>query len=209
MTELFTEELYTAELSNGARGKMSFAVYNDDALLAFDILGAEQVVKAFRASVLRQAQITSDVGAYAATYETLEYRIEKQLVFRAPPLHRWLFYPAPPAAAPARVIFGFENLPPGPALRAVLQETHYPTWPGCGAALLELGLHMGKIQSLSHTANVAFAYLVLLTDWLDVYGRGLDTGQLDIATLQAALRGDDPPVDARPPEIRALTRQTN
>jgi hypothetical protein len=24
--------------------------------------------------------------------------------------------------------------------------------------LLDLGLHMGKIQSLSHTANVAFAY---------------------------------------------------
>jgi hypothetical protein len=204
MSTSFTEQLYTAELSNGARGKLSFAVYNDDALLAFDIIGAEQVVKAFRASVIRQAQITSDVGVYADTYETLEYRIEKQLIFREPPLHRWLFYPAPPAASLARVIFGFAGMGAGPALRAVLQTTHYPTWPGCGAALLELGRNLGKIQPLEHTANVDFAYLVLLTDWLDVYGRGLETGQLDIAAIQAALRGADAPVDARPPEIRAL-----
>jgi hypothetical protein len=203
MSELFTEELYNAELSNGARGKMSFAVYNDDALLAFDIIGVEQVVKAFRASVIRQAQITSDVGVYADAYETLEYRLEKQVLFRNPPLHRWLFYPAPPAASLARVIFGFEGMEAGPALRAVLQDTHYPTWPGCGADLREIGKDRGQIQTLYHTDNVSFAYLVVLTDWLDVYGRGLDTGQLDIAVLQAALRGEKP-VAARPSEIRNL-----
>ncbi len=201
---MFAEELYTAELSNGARGKMSFAVWNDDALLAFDIIGAEQVVKAFRASVIRQAQITSDVGVYADTYETLEYRIEKQVIFRNPPLHRWLFYPAPPAASLARVIFGFEDMEPGPALRAVLQDTHFPTWPGCGPDLLEIGQYMGSVQRLEHTSNVSFAYLVVLTNWPDVYQRGLDTGQLDITRMQAALRGELLPVDARPPEIRKL-----
>jgi hypothetical protein len=187
----FADKLYVAELSNGAIGQMSFGIWDDTALYAFDIIGAEQVVKAFRASVSRQAQITTDADVYDETYETLEnYRIEKQVLFREPTLYRWVFYPEFAAASARRVIFGFDAMQPGPALRAVLQETHHPTWPGCGAKLLEIGTLLDKIVPLSHTQNVAFAYHVSLLEWITVYDRGLQDDWLDIATLQAALRGE-------------------
>lgn len=187
----FTDTLYLAELSNGALGQLSFAVYDDRTLYAFDVLGSEQTVKAFRASVSRQAQISTDVGVYDETYATLDdYRIEKQVLFREPTLHRWVFYPAFAAASTKRVLFGFDGMQPGSALRAVLQETHYPTWPGCGQQLLEIGLALEKIVPLSHTESVAFAYYVSLLDWTQVYDRGLRDGRLDVGTMQAALRGE-------------------
>jgi hypothetical protein len=71
----------------------------------------------------------------------------------------------------------------------VLQNTHYPTWPGCGEQLLEIGTLLDKIVPLSHTQNVAFAYHVSLLEWITVYDRGLQDDWLDIATMQAALRG--------------------
>jgi hypothetical protein len=170
---------------------MSFGVWDDTTLYAFDVIGAEQVVKAFRASVSRQAQITTDADVYDETYETLEnYRIEKQVLFREPTLHRWVFYPEFAAASARRVIFGFDDMQPGPALRAVLQNTHYPTWPGCGEQLLEIGTLLNKIVSLSHTPNVAFAHHVSLLDWTAVYDRGLQDDWLSVAAMQAALRGE-------------------
>ena len=187
----FTDKLYVAELSNGAVGQLSFAIWDDTYLYAFDILGSEQTVKAFRASVIRQAQITTDVDVYDETYATLEgYRIEKQVLFREPTLHRWIFYPEFPAASAQRVIFGFGDMQPGSALRAVLQNTHYPTWPGCGERLLEIGTLLNKIVPLSHTPNVAFAHHVSLLDWTKVYDRGLQDDWLSVAAMQAALRGE-------------------
>jgi hypothetical protein len=206
---MFTDKLYTLQNHKGIQGQCSYAVWSKtgrrSTIYAFDTLGGESTVKAVFASVFgRSGRLALEVARYQPGQVYIDealggYRCHKETLVQRPTLYRWNFYAEPHPDDPYVIFFDFlgENAnpsnemvgeKPGPlhqseigAFYQVLeQHTIWPILPQWAKTLFKRGKAAGLIRDLSHTKNIAYAYLVKRTGWEEVLEQAVVDGALSM-----------------------------
>jgi hypothetical protein len=204
---MFTDKLYTIQNHKGIPGQCSYAVWSEtgrrSTIYAFDTIGGESTVKAVFASVFgRSGRLDLKVRRYRPGQVYIDqalggYRCHKETLVQHPTLYRWDFYAEPHPDDPYVIFFDFlgENVnpsnqmvgeEPGPLhqseidafYQAMEQHTIWPIRPPWAKMLFKRGKAAGLIRDLSHTKNIAYAYLVKRTGWAEVLEKAVMNQEL-------------------------------
>ncbi len=194
---MFTDKLYPIQNHKGIQGQCSYAVWSETGhrsmIYAFDTIGGESTVKAVFASVFgRSGRLELKVRRYNPGQVYLDealgsYRCHKETLVQRPTLYRWNFYAEPHPDDPYVMCFDFrkegEDAPAHqPEISAFYQALERHTiWPlrqEWAAVMFRRGLDAGLIRNLSHTDNLAYAYLVKRTGWDEVLEKAVMNQEL-------------------------------
>ena len=184
---MFTDKLYTLQNHKGIQGQCSYAVWSETGrrsmIYAFDTIGGESTVKAVFASVFgRSGRLALGVARYQPGQVYIDealggYRCHKETLVQRPTLYRWNFYAEPHPDDPYVIYFDFceegEDTPAhqsevGAFYQVLEQHTIWPIRIAWAAPMFRRGQAAGLVRGLSHTKNIAYAYLVKLTGWDEV-----------------------------------------
>lgn len=164
---------------DGMACKYTYAVYDDEDLLAIDLIGADVAVKAVHATLVQNKKVKLDGSWQQKRLPDMNVTTVRTVLEQDPLLCRWHVIPEPTENDLSVIVYGWEDVMPATDafINALGRWTVWPTLPVWAESLYRLGWQSQLLHRLK-CEGVDYAFALAAEGWDEVIDRGVKEGTL-------------------------------